>query len=63
MHVELESIYQTAPIGLGVLDHELRFVRANQRLAEMIGSSVEALIGKSVALYFDKPAALQKPAV
>ncbi|HEY9735932.1 MAG TPA: ATP-binding protein [Trichocoleus sp.] len=45
---ELEVIYQSAPIGLNVLDADFRFVRINQRLAEMNGIPVEAHIGRSV---------------
>ncbi len=45
---EIETIYQSAPIGLGVLDRELRFVRVNQRLAEMNGLPVEAHLGHTV---------------
>ncbi|MBW4478425.1 MAG: response regulator [Tolypothrix brevis GSE-NOS-MK-07-07A] len=45
---EIEAIYQTAPIGLNVLDSELRFVRVNQRLAEINGFPIEAHIGRTV---------------
>lgn len=45
---EIESIYQSAPIGLNVLDTNLRFVRINQRLAEMNGFSVEEHIGRTI---------------
>ncbi len=45
---EIEIIYQSAPIGLNVLDTELRFVRINQRLADMNGLSVEAHIGRTI---------------
>ncbi|MFE4105822.1 PAS domain-containing sensor histidine kinase [Almyronema epifaneia] len=45
---ELETIYQSAPIGLNVLDRDLRFVRINQRLADINGYSVEAHIGRTV---------------
>ena len=45
---ELEALYNEAPIGLGFLDRDLRFVRINAALAEMNGFSVEAHIGKSV---------------
>jgi PAS domain S-box-containing protein len=45
---EIEAIYQTAPIGLTVLDSNLRFVRINQRLAEMNGFPIEAHIGRTV---------------
>ncbi|HEY9829460.1 MAG TPA: PAS domain S-box protein, partial [Stenomitos sp.] len=45
---EIETIYQSAPIGLNVLDTELRFVRINQRLADMNGLSVAAHIGHTI---------------
>jgi len=45
---EIETIYQSAPIGLNVLDTDLRFVRINQRLAEINGLSVEAHLGRTV---------------
>ncbi len=43
---ELEAIYRTAPIGLCVLDPELRFVRINERLAESNGVPAEAHLGR-----------------
>jgi PAS domain S-box-containing protein len=45
---EIEVIYQSAPIGLNVLDTDLRFVRINQRLAEINGFPVEAHIGRTI---------------
>jgi PAS domain S-box-containing protein len=48
MRPELESIYQTAPIGLAVLDTDLRFIRINERLAEINGLPVEAHLGRTV---------------
>ncbi|MBD2245476.1 EAL domain-containing protein [Nostoc sp. FACHB-888] len=45
---EIESIYQSAPIGLNVLDTNLRFVRINQRLAEINGFSIEEHIGRTI---------------
>ncbi|MBC1221346.1 PAS domain S-box protein [Nostoc sp. UCD121] len=45
---EIETIYQSAPIGLNVLDTDLRFVRINQRLAEINGFSVEEHIGRTI---------------
>ena len=32
---ELERFYATAPIGLGFLDTDLRYVRVNERLAQI----------------------------
>ena len=46
---EIETIYQSAPIGLAVLDTELRYIRINQRLAEINGLPVEAHIGRTVS--------------
>ena len=43
---EVDNIYAHAPIGLGVLDHDLRWVRINQRLAARNGRSIEAHLGK-----------------
>lgn len=46
---EIEAIYRSAPIGLNVIDSDLRFVRINERLAEMNGLSVEAHLGQTIA--------------
>ena len=45
---ELEFIYAHAPIGLAVLDRDLRFVRINRTLAEINGFTPEAHIGRTV---------------
>ncbi|MBI2815656.1 MAG: PAS domain-containing sensor histidine kinase [Acidobacteria bacterium] len=45
---ELEAIYKAAPVGLCVLDRELRWVQINERLAEMNGFTVAEHIGKRV---------------
>ncbi|MGA9377786.1 MAG: PAS domain S-box protein [Phormidium sp.] len=45
---EIEAIYQSAPIGLGILDADLRFRRINQRLAKINGLPVEAHIGHTM---------------
>jgi PAS domain S-box-containing protein len=46
--VEIEAIYQTAPIGLTIFDRELRYVRINQRLAEINGIAAEDHIGRTL---------------
>jgi PAS domain S-box-containing protein len=38
---EIESIYASAPVGMCVLDRELRFVRVNQPMARITGLAVE----------------------
>uniref|UniRef100_A0A7C3PIX6 histidine kinase n=1 Tax=Oscillatoriales cyanobacterium SpSt-418 TaxID=2282169 RepID=A0A7C3PIX6_9CYAN len=45
---EIEIIYQTAPVGLAILDRDLRFIRVNQLLAEINGISVEDHFGRSI---------------
>lgn len=46
---ELEAVYATAPIGLGLMDCDLRFVRLNAHLAEINGLPVEAHLGRTGA--------------
>lgn len=45
---DLQAIYTAAPVGLAVLDSELRYVRLNKYLAEISGLPVEAHIGRTV---------------
>lgn len=45
---EIEAIYDAAPVGLGVVDRDLRFVHVNHWLARMNGLAAEAHIGKKV---------------
>ncbi|MGZ8216476.1 ATP-binding protein [Methylomagnum sp.] len=45
---ELERLYHHAPVGLCVLDREFRFLRINERLAEIDGASVAAHLGRTV---------------
>ncbi|MBD1825762.1 PAS domain-containing protein [Cyanobacteria bacterium FACHB-DQ100] len=47
-YAEIEAIYNTAPIGLAVLDLNYRFVRLNPKLAEIDGRSVEDHLGRSI---------------
>ena len=44
--VELDHIYQTAPVGLCLLDRELRYLRVNKQLAEIHGVPAEDHIGR-----------------
>ncbi len=45
---ELESLYQSAPLGLAMLDRDLKFVRVNDALAEINGVSATDHIGRFV---------------
>jgi len=46
--IELEQLYNHAPVGLAFIDTELRFVRINERLAAINGPPVEAHIGRTI---------------
>jgi diguanylate cyclase (GGDEF)-like protein/PAS domain S-box-containing protein len=46
--LELETLYRTAPIGLALLDRDLRFLRLNHKLAEIDGISMDAHIGRTL---------------
>ena len=45
---ELSAIYDAAPVGLCVFDKEMRFVRINDRLAEINGCAAADHIGRTV---------------
>lgn len=45
---EIDAIYRAAPVGLCVLDTELRYVRINERLAEINGVAAEDHVGRRV---------------
>jgi PAS domain S-box-containing protein len=46
---EIAAIYDSAPIGLAVVDTEGRYVRVNRKLAEINGVPVEQHIGRTMA--------------
>ncbi|MDX9821007.1 MAG: PAS domain-containing protein, partial [Syntrophales bacterium] len=45
---EIRSIYDSAPVGLCVVDRELRFVRVNQKMAEINGIPADVHIGRTL---------------
>jgi PAS domain S-box-containing protein len=45
---ELNVLYRNAPLGLALFTRDGRWVRINERLAEMNGHSVEAHIGAAI---------------
>jgi PAS domain S-box-containing protein len=45
---ELTAIYESAPLGLCVLDRSYRYLRINPRLAEMNGAPPEAHLGRTM---------------
>jgi len=46
---QIQAIYDGAPVGLCFLDHKMRYVSINRRLAEMNGAPVREHLGKTVA--------------
>ncbi|MGH0028494.1 MAG: PAS domain-containing protein [Myxococcota bacterium] len=44
---ELEAIYANSPVGLSLIDRELRYVRVNQAIADQNGISPEEMVGKA----------------
>jgi PAS domain S-box-containing protein len=45
---EIDALYRTAPIGLCVVDRDLRFVRINERFAQMTGVPAAEHVGRTV---------------
>ena len=45
---ELDLIYRSSPMGLAVLDRQLRYVRANKALAEMHGCEASDMVGRTL---------------
>lgn len=45
---EIEGIYATAPVGLALVDRELRFVRVNRQWSEISGPAPEAHVGRFI---------------
>jgi PAS domain S-box-containing protein len=43
---EIEALYRNAPVGLALVDPEFRFLRVNDRMAEINGLPAQAHIGK-----------------
>ena len=45
---EIEQVYQYSPVGLVLMDMDYRFVRINERMAEINGLPVEAHLGRTL---------------
>lgn len=51
---EIESIYQNVPVGLCILDRDLKFVRINNHLAKMNGIPAEQHMGRTMSKFLPK---------
>src|SRR5258708_5623035 len=49
---ELDSLFRNSPNGVGVLDHQFRFVRVNNAMARFHGRSPQSFVDRSVAELF-----------
>jgi two-component system, chemotaxis family, CheB/CheR fusion protein len=47
---EIETLYKTAPVGMALVDRNFRYLKANQRFADVTGLPIEKLIGRT---FFD----------
>jgi two-component system CheB/CheR fusion protein len=45
---EIETLYKTAPVGMAMVDRNLRFLRLNQRFADLTAHGLEALAGRAL---------------
>jgi PAS domain S-box-containing protein len=51
----LDALLEHAPIGVAFLDHDLRFVRANEALARIAGRTLDEHIGRTLDEVVDRP--------
>ncbi|MBN8230689.1 response regulator [Corallococcus macrosporus] len=58
---QLDALLTSSPVGLSLLDRDLRFVRANQRMATLDGLSVDAYPGRTLAQVLPRYAAQLEP--
>jgi len=47
-YAELESLYDTTPVGLSLVDRDMRWIRINQMLADINGFSIEEHVGSKL---------------
>ncbi|WP_341528224.1 PAS domain S-box protein [Nostoc sp. UHCC 0302] len=57
----LNAFFSSAPVGMNILDNQLRFVQVNELLAEMHGISQEKHIGKTIQEVLPHIASLVEP--
>jgi PAS domain S-box-containing protein len=60
---QLQAVYDGAPVGLGYLDRNLKYININRRLAEMHNLSIEDHYGKTLAEVVPKLYPLIEPHV
>ena len=58
---QLNAYFDASPAGMALVDPQLRYLKANQRLADMTGVSIEAHLGKTVREILPRLADILEP--
>lgn len=58
----LDALFASAPVGLAIFDRQLRYVRINEKLAELNGLSPEEHVGRAIADVLPEVAVVAEPA-
>ncbi|MGH9867317.1 MAG: PAS domain-containing protein [Candidatus Polarisedimenticolia bacterium] len=56
---EIEGIYAAAPVGLGLVDTDLRYLRVNERLAALHGRPAAEHLGRSIREVLPRPLSIK----
>ncbi len=59
--IDIEHLYRNAPVGLAFLDQDLRYVRINQRLADINGKPISEHLGRTLMEVVPKIAETVEP--
>jgi two-component system CheB/CheR fusion protein len=46
---EIDTLYRTAPVGMAVVDRNRRYLKINQRFADLTGNPMDSHIGRTIA--------------
>jgi len=46
--LEIETLYRTAPVGMALVDRNYRYLKINQRFADLTGYPIEKYIGRTL---------------
>ena len=58
---DLTQLFDSAPVGLCLMDTELRFIRINDHLAKINGVSIDEHIGKTLREVIPEVASIVEP--
>ncbi len=47
-YAELENLYDTTPVGLALIDRDLRYLRVNEMLARIDGQPMDRYVGRTI---------------